>query len=81
MFFDIDSPFTMVVLIVLIAVGAGVINNYLKLKSKQSDTSVDAEELARLKDEVSLLKERVRVLEQITTDKDRRLSDEISRLA
>ena len=80
MFFDVDSPFTMVVLIVLIAVGAGVINNYLKLKNEQSGNAADTEELARLKDDVARLKERVRVLEQITTDKDRRLSDEISRL-
>lgn len=81
MFFDIDSPFTMVVLIVLIAVGAGVINNYLKLKAERSGSAAGAEELGQLKEEVAALKERVRVLEQITTDKDRRLSEEISRLA
>jgi len=79
--FDIDSPFTMVVMIVLISVGAGVVNNYLKTKA---NTRVDADlddELHKMRVEVDQLRERVRVLETIATDKDRTLRDEISRLA
>lgn len=79
--FDIDSPFTMVVMIVLISVGAGVVNNYLKTKT---NTRVDADlddELHKMRVEVDQLRERVRVLETIATDKDRTLRDEISRLA
>lgn len=81
MFFDIDSPFTMIVLIVLIGVGAGVINNWMKLRAERSSHAGDAEDLARMTREVEALKERVRVLEKLVLDKDRQLSDEISRLA
>ena len=78
---EIDSPFTMVVFIVLIAVGAGVVNNWLKMRN---ETSVDAEANARIGDlerEVMRLRERVKVLEKISTDGDTRLREEISRLA
>ena len=79
--FDIDSPFSMVVLIVLICVGAGVINNYLKSKANAKDDAASEEELFRLRKDVERLTERVRVLETIATDKDERLRDEIRRLA
>ena len=78
---EINSPFTMIVLIVLIAVGAGVVKTWLETKA---NASADAETLARVADlekEVLRLRDRVKVLEKITTDGDKRLSDEISRLA
>lgn len=78
---DINSPFTMIVLIVLISVGAGVINNWLKVRA---NSSVDGETKVRMEDlerEVIRLRERVKVLEKITTDGDSRLRDEIARLA
>ncbi|WP_233356032.1 hypothetical protein [Henriciella aquimarina] len=78
---EINEPFTMVVLIVLIAVGAGVVNNYIKMKARREEGSADQEELHRLRQDVERLTERVRVLETIATDKDERLRDEISRLA
>ena len=71
----------MVVLIVLISVGAGVVNNYLKLKANaKSDKGAD-EDIQRVLGEVDQLKERVRVLEKIVTDQERQLSDEIRKLA
>ena len=71
----------MVVLIVLISVGAGVVNNYLKLKANaKSDKGAD-EDIRRVLGEVDRLKERVRVLEKIVTDQERQLSDEIRKLA
>lgn len=76
-----DSPFTMVVLIVLIAVGAGVIKTWLETRA---NSGADAETRLRMADterEVDRLRERVKVLEKITTDGDRNLRDEISRLA
>ena len=79
--FEIDSPFTMVVWIVLIAVGAGVVKTWIET---QSNGKADEETRLRLEDlerEVIGLRDRVRVLEKITTDKDSRLRDEISRLA
>ena len=78
---EVDSPFTMVVLIVLICVGAGVVNNWLKARANSGmdqETRVRMEDLER---EVLKLRERVKVLEKITTDKDSQLRDEISRLA
>ncbi|MDG1826052.1 MAG: hypothetical protein P8H62_07265 [Henriciella sp.] len=78
---DIDSPFTMVVLIVLIAVGAGVVKTWIETKG---NGAADEETRLRMEDlekEVLRLRDRVKVLEKITTDKDSRLRDEISRLA
>lgn len=75
------DPFQMVVIIVLISVGAGTINNYLKMKhNRAADMASDAA-FERMSDEVARLKERVRVLEKIVTDGDQRLREEISRLA
>ncbi|MEP0313052.1 MAG: hypothetical protein ABJL57_03870 [Hyphomonas sp.] len=75
------DPIVMVVLIVLISVGAGVVNNYLKLKANaKSDKGAD-ENIQRVLGEVDRLKERVRVLEKIVTDQERQLSDEIRKLA
>ena len=77
------DPIVMVVLIVLISVGAGVVNNYLKLKANaKSDKGADEDILpVRVLGEVDRLKERVRVLEKIVTDQERQLSDEIRKLA
>ena len=78
---DIDSPFTMVVLIVLIAVGAGVIKTWIETRANSTadeETKLRMEDLER---EVLRLRDRVKVLEKITTDGDKRLSEEISRLA
>lgn len=75
------DPFTMVVAIVAVSVGAGVINNYVKLKSTRQADSVAEAELQRTLAEVERLKERVRVLEKIVTDNDRHLAEEIRKLA
>lgn len=78
---EITSPFTMIVIIVLITVGAGVVNNYLKMKANREEDAVDQQELDRMRRDIERLTERVRVLETIATDKDQRLSEEIRRLA
>ncbi len=78
---DIDSPFTMVLLIVLIAVGAGVTKTWIETRA---NSTADEETRLRMEDlerEVIRLRDRVKVLEKITTDGDNRLRDEISRLA
>lgn len=79
MFLDIDSPFTMVVLIVAIAVGAGVINNWIKLRQQEAN-STDPGEMDSMRREISSLKDRVRTLEKIVTDQDAQLKREIERL-
>jgi hypothetical protein len=75
-----NNPFTMVVLIVLISVGAGVINNWIKMK-KATERNVDQDrELADVKAEVAKLQDRVRVLERLAVDQDRQLAQDIAKL-
>lgn len=78
---DIDSPFTMIVLIVLIAVGAGVVKTWIETKANSGADAETRQRIAEMEDEVLRLRDRVKTLEKIATDKDRTLRDEISRLA
>ncbi|MEM0986530.1 MAG: hypothetical protein AAGJ32_09805 [Pseudomonadota bacterium] len=79
--FDIDSPFTMVVMIVTVVMAAGVLKTYLQTRDNSSTGAENEKELADMRAEIARLKERVRVLEKIVTDRDKVLADEISRLA
>jgi hypothetical protein len=74
------SPFSMVVAIVAISVGAGVFNNYLKMKQQTHRNADQDKELAEVKAELAKVQERVRVLERLAVDSDRNLSAEINRL-
>lgn len=76
-----DDPFTMIVLIVLISVGAGVINNYLKMKSQRSESSANDVDIHRMQADIDRLTERVRVLEKLATDQESGLRDEFRKLA
>ncbi|MBI1340522.1 hypothetical protein GC169_10005 [bacterium] len=75
-----DEPFSMVVAIVAISVGAGVINNWLKMRQASARNVDQDREIGDLKAQVGKLTERVNVLEKLTLDADRKLSAEISRL-
>lgn len=75
------APFIMIVMIVLISVGAGVINNYIKLKNAQSERSMNDVDIDRMQAQIDTLTERVRVLEKLATDEERGLRDEFKRLA
>ncbi|MEQ9315833.1 MAG: hypothetical protein RLN72_08260 [Henriciella sp.] len=79
--FEIDSPFTMVVFIVLIAVGSGVVNNWIKTRGNREADEETRAEIESMRRDIARLTERVRVLETIATDKDERLREEIRRLA
>ena len=68
--------FTMVVLIVAIACGAGVANNYLKNKRLEREHAPSDEML----EELRALKQRVAVLEEIVTDERYHLKKELERL-
>ncbi|MEQ9506717.1 MAG: hypothetical protein RLO80_10645 [Hyphomonas sp.] len=75
------GPFEMVVLIVAISVGAGVYQTYLKTRANSRADDVTQAEVANMREDVARLKERVRTLEAIVTDKDRALAEEIRKLA
>lgn len=77
--FEIDNPFTMVVLIVMIVFGSKMYLETVRMKRRQN-SFVDDQENDALKREVSDLRERVRNLERIITDKEHNLSREIERL-
>jgi phage shock protein C len=68
--------FTMVVLIVAIACGSGVINNYLKNQRLLRHTGASHD----LQTEVEDLKRRVAALEAIVTDERYHLNREFERL-
>jgi hypothetical protein len=74
------DPFSMVVAIVALSVGAGVFNNYLRLKTNTRRNSDQDQELEALKADVARLTDRVKVLEKLAVDSDRALSAEISKL-
>lgn len=76
-----DDPFTMVVLIVLISVGAGVINNYFKMKNESAQRSANDGDIDKMQGQIDRLTERVRVLEKLATDDEQGLRDEFKRLA
>lgn len=75
------GPFEMVVLIVAISVGAGVYQTYLKTRANSAADQTMQTDVSEMRDEIGKLKERVRVLEAIVTDKDRTLAEEIRKLA
>ena len=70
------------VLIPIVAILAGVMKHYLKLKERQIDavTTQSAEKAAQYAAHTERLEQRVRVLERIVTDKGIDVSDEIERL-
>jgi hypothetical protein len=75
------GPFEMVVLIVAISVGAGVYQTHLKTRANSAADQTTQADVSEMRDEIGKLKERVRVLEAIVTDKDRTLAEEIRKLA
>ena len=77
------NPFEMVVLIVAMAMIAGVLKaKYGSGRRRRDDAGgpVEGSETLRLREEVKMLKERLHVLERITTEKESSLSREIDEL-
>jgi len=77
----IMGPFEMVVLIVAISVGAGVYQTYLKTRANSRADEATQSDVTAMREEIARLKDRVRNLETIVTDKDRALAEEIRKLA
>jgi uncharacterized protein YlxW (UPF0749 family) len=79
------NPFEMVVLIVFIVMVGSVLKSRTghRLRRGQGDDAIPVEERAetlRLRQEVSELKERIKVLERITVEKENTLSRQIEEL-
>jgi hypothetical protein len=77
------GPFEMVAIIVVVSVGGGVIMEYFKQKRRGAGSAeIDRLEkiIADTRAETARLQERVKVLERLVTDDDRRLASEIDRL-
>jgi hypothetical protein len=70
------------VLIPIVAILAGVMKHYLKIKERQIDavTTQSAEKAAQYAAHTERLEQRMRVLERIVTDKGIDVADEIERL-
>jgi len=71
--------YTMVVVIVVITMTAGVINHYIKARTKMTDPG-ELDDLHQRLDRLEKLEGRVRTLEKIVTDKKTKLADEIDSL-
>ena len=75
------NPFEMVVLIVAIVMIASVFKaRHGSRRRRETGDPVDSAETMRLREEVKMLKERLHVLERITTEKESSLSREIEEL-
>jgi hypothetical protein len=76
------NPFEMVVLIVAIVMFAGVLKSRYSGHRRHRGVveGGDNAEALRLREEVKQLKERIHVLERITTDRENSLSREIDEL-
>ena len=75
------DPFQMVVVIVAIVFGTKAWRDHMRFKEMRANERASDADFDRMTQEVARLKERVRVLEKIVTDGDKRLSEEISKLA
>ncbi|MBI1359697.1 MAG: hypothetical protein GC155_05365 [Alphaproteobacteria bacterium] len=74
------DPFSMIVAVVALSVGAGVINNYFRMKRATARNVDQDRDVTELRAEVAKLTDRVKVLERLAVDADKQLSSEISRL-
>jgi len=73
------NTFEMVVLIVLISVVAGVVNNYIKTRVDAAGAAAGGELDERI-GRLELLEERVKILEKIVTDRDFELKEKFRNL-
>ena len=75
-----NSGEMMVVLIVAIVMIASIFKNRARLRDRVGDDGQTRAENQRLRDEVQQLKERMKVLERITVEKENSLAKEIESL-
>lgn len=68
--------FTFVIIVVLIACGSGVINNYMKNQRNKNKLTVDED----AQQELAELRERIEILEKIVTDEKYQLQRDLDHL-
>jgi len=73
------NPFSMVVIIVVASLAAGIIGKIVQLKY-ENKSSDDEGTIAALQNDVERLKERVKTLEALVTDQSYRVKSEIDKL-
>lgn len=77
--FTIDSPFTMVVLVMIVIFGSITFMEWMKLRHKNAEGAT-ASEIDGMRNEIRELTARVKTLEAVVTDPDKHLSDKIKGL-
>ncbi|RUO44078.1 hypothetical protein CWE15_02575 [Aliidiomarina taiwanensis] len=73
------NPFSMVVIIVVASLVAGIVGKIVQLKY-ENKSGTDNETVSSLKNDVERLKERVKTLEALVTDQSYRVKSEIDKL-
>lgn len=73
-----SEVFVFVIIVVIIACGSGVVNNYLK--NQRERTLMSGEEDEAVYQELAVLRERIEVLEKIVTDEKYQLERDLNRL-
>lgn len=74
------NPFEMVAIIVVAVMIASVLRAKYSGGSRDSETPQERAETLRLREEVAMLKDRLKVLERITVEKENSLAKEIEEL-
>ena len=70
--------FTFFIIVVIIACGSGVVNNYMKNQRERNLMSGEEDEVVYQK--LAVLRERIEVLEKIVTDEKYQLERDLNRL-
>ena len=74
------NPFEMVAIIVVSVMIASVLRAKYSGRNRNSETPQERAETLRLREEVAMLKDRLKVLERITVEKENSLAKEIEEL-
>ena len=73
-------PFEFVLLILLMVFAFTLLKNRMGVRHREHQPAEDSQETLRLREEVAELKERIKVLERITVDKENTLARQIEEL-
>jgi hypothetical protein len=74
------NPFEFVFVILLMIFGFSLLKSRMGVRHRWEQPAEDTQETLRLREEVAELKERIKVLERITVDKENTLARQIDEL-